>query len=172
MRPRATKGASTFEVIMLSVIATFFVIAAAPLLSRFFQVRSSADYLLRATVFAQDIMEHIRGKSFEELSGKIGDWRLNCSDLGFLYDGGSCNATIFSNLPPGAQEESRVLIKRLENSNLEDILIVEVRIVWKESLRLPRKTEGALSGNSQTRTYSVATLVYREGIYKLRRGGI
>lgn len=153
-----SKGASTLEVVVLFVAAGFFVIAAAPLFSRFLQVRTGTNYLLQATILAQDIMERIRGKSFEELEGQVGEWVL--ADLEeFLY--GFYGDSFPTTIPPGARELSRIVIRK-ENPH-SDMLTVEVEIKWKEILR-------AYQGTLE-RTYRVATQVYKEGIQKLRQGG-
>ncbi|MEN3203409.1 MAG: hypothetical protein ABDK87_06740, partial [Atribacterota bacterium] len=151
---------SLIEVVMLFVLVGFFVVAAAPLFSRFLQVRTSVDYTLQATVLAQDIMERIRGKSFEELEAYVGEWKLNDPDFReFLYNGDPFPSTI----PPKAEGESRVVIQREGGNPDSDTLIVEVEIKWKELLRISQKM--------QARTYRVATRLYKEGIQKLRRGG-
>lgn len=148
------------EVVVLFVIVGFFVLAAAPLFSRFLQVRTSTDYTLQATVLAQDIMERIRGKSFEDLEAYVGEWRFDDPNFrGFLYGNDPFPLTI----PPKAEEESRVVIQREGSNPDSDMLIVEVEIKWKELLRASQET--------QERTYRVATRVYKEGIQKLRRGG-
>lgn len=153
---RREEGMSLIEVTVLFVVVGFFVVAAAPLFSRFLQVRTSVDYTLQATVLAQDIMERIRGKSFEELESKTGEWKLD--DLTFLY-GNDLPPLI----PPGARELSRVVIQPESSNSNSDTLIVEIEIKWQELLRTSQET--------QERTYRVATRVYKEGIQKLRKGG-
>lgn len=151
---------SLIEVIVLFVALGFFIVAAAPLFFRFLQVRTGVDYTLQATVLAQDIIERIRGKNFEELEAKVDEWRLNNSDFReFLYGDDPLPLTI----PPKAEEESRVVIQKERGNPDSDMLIVEVEIKWKELLRASQETQG--------RTYRVATRVYKEGIQKLRRGG-
>jgi hypothetical protein len=159
--PRAYSeaGMSLIEVAVLFVAVGFFVIAAAPLFSRFLQVRTSVDYTLQATVLAQDIMERIRGKSFEELKAKVNaeGWKLNNSDFSeFLY-----GSEDIPPLPPGAE----ILLKIQQESN--DLLIVEVEIKWKEILRAATPTG---SSSPQERSYRVATYVYRHGIHELHGG--
>lgn len=162
--PRAYSeaGMSLIEVVVLFVAVGFFVIAAAPLFSRFLQVRTSVDYTLRATVLAQDIMERIRGKSFEELKAKVNaeGWKLNNSDLRrFLYG----DDPLPSTLPPEAEEMSRVIIWWEDGNPNSDTLVVEIEIKWQELLRTSREM--------QERTYRVATRVYEKGIQTLRKGG-
>jgi len=155
-------GMSLIEVVVLFVAVGFFVIAAAPLFSRFLQVRTSVDYTLRATVLAQDIMERIRGKSFEELKAKVNaeGWKLNNSDFRrFLYG----DDPLPSTLPPEAEEMSRVIIRWEDNNPNGDTLVVEIEIKWQELLRISREM--------QERTYRVATRVYEKGIQTLRKGG-
>jgi hypothetical protein len=161
--PRAYSeaGMSLIEVAVLFVAVGFFVIAAAPLFSRFLQVRTSVDYTLQATVLAQDIMERIRGKSFEELKAKVNaeGWKLNNSDFSeFLY-----GSEDLPPLPPGAKEMSRVVIQWEDGNPNGDTLVVEIEIKWQELLRISREM--------QERTYRVATRVYEKGIQKLRKGG-
>ncbi|WP_427366046.1 type IV pilus modification PilV family protein [Candidatus Caldatribacterium saccharofermentans] len=162
--PRAYSeaGMSLIEVVVLFVAVGFFVIAAAPLFSRFLQVRTSVDYTLWATVLAQDIMERIRGKSFEELKAKVNaeGWKLNNSDFRrFLYG----DDPLPSTLPPEAEEMSRVIIRWEDNNPNGDTLVVEIEIKWQELLRISREM--------QERTYRVATRVYEKGIQTLRKGG-
>jgi Tfp pilus assembly protein PilV len=160
--PSSQEGMSLIEVAVLFVAVGFFVIAAAPLFSRFLQVRTSVDYTLQATVLAQDIMERIRGKSFEELKDKVNaeGWKLNNSDFKeFLYGDDSLPST----LPPEAEEMSRVVIQWEDGNPNGDTLVVEIEIKWQELLRISRETQECM--------YRVATRVYEKGIQTLRKGG-
>jgi Tfp pilus assembly protein PilV len=162
--PRAYSeaGMSLIEVAVLFVAVGFFVIAAAPLFSRFLQVRASMDYTLQATVLAQDIMERIRGKSFEELKDKVkvDGWKLNDHNFReFLYG----NDPFPSTLPPEAEEMSRVVIQWEDGNPNGDTLVVEIEIKWQELLRISREM--------RERTYRVVTRVYEKGIQTLRKGG-
>jgi len=142
-------GMSLIEVVVLFVAVGFFVIAAAPLFARFLQVRAGVDYMLQATVFAQDVIERIRGKRFEELEEKID---ADFEDLlDFLYD----NADL-PPLPPKAEELSSIIIQR----EMDDMLRVEIEVKWREVLR---------ASDTQERSYRLATYVYKNGIRKLRQ---
>ncbi len=149
---------SLIEVIVLFVALGFFIVAAAPLFSRFLATRASMDYTLRATLLAQDIMERVRGKSFEDLKNKESTSPLSWDDIkAFLYPSGN-----FPPLPPGSEIFLNI---QPEGS---DLLIVEVEIKWKEILR---PVSSASSPNPQERSYRVATYVYRYGVWELRGGG-
>ena len=153
--PRAYSeaGMSLIEVAVLFVAVGFFVIAAAPLFSRFLATRASMDYTLRAVLLAQDIMERIRGKPFTDLANEAGR-PLSLNEIQtFLYGSKA--------LPPGAE----ILLKIQQESN--DLLIVEVEIKWKEILRAATPTG---SSSPQERSYRVATYVYRHGIHELHGG--
>lgn len=160
---RLEEGMGLIEVVVLLFVVGLFVVAAAPLFSRFLQVRASVDYTLQATVLAQDIMERIRGKTFADLEDRIGEWELSDSSDSdfktFLYGSSSFPLTI----PPRAQEESRVVIRREGSNSNSDMLVVEIEIKWRELLKTSQET--------QKRTYRVATYVYRYGIRELRGGG-
>ncbi|MGQ9623204.1 MAG: type IV pilus modification PilV family protein [Candidatus Caldatribacteriaceae bacterium] len=147
---------SLIEVIVLFVALGFFIVAAAPLFSRFLATRASMDYTLRAALFAQDIMERVRGKPFTDLAGKAGS-PLSLNEIQtFLY-----GSETLPPLPPGAGVSLEI---QPENS---DLLVIEVEIKWKEILRTATSTG---SSNPQERSYQVATYVYSEGIHKLHRG--
>lgn len=155
-RAHSEMGMSLIEVTVLFVAAGFFVVAAAPLFSRFLATRASMDYTLRATLLAQDIMERIRGKSFEDLEDKANS-TLSMNDIkAILYD----ESETFPSLPPGAE----ILLKIQQESS--DLLIVEVEVTWKEILRIAMPTS---SPNPQERSYRVATYVYRHGIQELHK---
>ena len=163
--PRAYSeaGMSLIEVAVLFVAVGFFVIAAAPLFSRFLQVRASMDYTLRAALLAQDIMERVRGKSFADLGSKTGSWSLLDNDeiKEFLYGSKDLPRNLLDLLPPGAG----ILLEIQQESN--DLLIVETKIKWEEILRVAAPTG---SSSPQERSYRVATYVYRHGIRELRGG--
>lgn len=156
-RPSPQEGMSLIEVVVLFAALGFFIAAAAPLFSRFLAVRTSMDYTLQAALFAQDIMERIRGKSFAELESKVADSPLSLDEIRtFLY-----GSETLPPLPSGAEVSLTI---QPENS---DLLVAEVEIKWKEILRVATSTG---SSNPHERSYRVATYVYREGIYKLRGG--
>lgn len=149
---------SLIEVVVLFVALGLFIVAAAPLFSRFLATRASMDYTLRATLLAQDIMERVRGKSFEELEAKISSSPLSMDDIKtFLYE------SEFLPLPsPGAEVSLKI---QRENG---DLLIAEVEVTWEEILRF---ASSASSPNPRERSYRVATYVYRYGLWELHRGG-
>lgn len=169
------KGTTSFEVVMLLVFAGFFVVYFAPLFLKFLQVRASTDYFSQAIVLGQDIMERIRGKSFNpggylELRQRVNTedkpyWTL--AELkGFLY-GSVPNEAIPLPVPPEAEELSRIVIR----SPQSDMLVVEVEIRWKEPSKVPSPSLQT-SPNLPTRSYRIATLMYEKGIRELRRGGL
>lgn len=151
-------GMSLIEVAVLFVAAGLFVVAAAPLFSRFLQVRTSVDYTLQATVFAADIMERIRGKEFSKLKSELGGGNSKIVPLSSfkafpspdpIYKAGE-------NLPPLPPEAEAYL--KIEKKG-DDMLLVEIEISWHEPLR---------TSDIRKRTYRLATYIYEKGIRALR----
>lgn len=162
-------GMSLLEVVVLSAAFGLFVIAAVPLFSRFLQVRTSVDYTLQATVFAQDVMERIRGKAFDKLKNELGGGNNRTVSLSDFRSFPSSDPIYEANepfppLPPGA--EARLKIEKAGN----DMLLVEIEISWREPLRMLKASEPSATSapDPQKRTYRLATYVYEKGIGKLR----
>jgi Tfp pilus assembly protein PilV len=144
------RGSSLIEVILIISIVVFAVSALAFLLWQTTSTQHSAQALLAATTVAQNIMDYLRSKSFQEI---VDTYNLEENpslelDLANFWDGD--NPAPDLSLLPGILENSYLSFTR----EAEDKIKLVINLTWKE----PTNRLG------QERSFKVATYIVKGGL--------
>lgn len=144
------KGSSLIEVIFIISIAVFAVSALAFLLWQTTSTQHSAQALLAATTIAQDIIDYLRNKSFQEIVDTYNleeNPNLEVSLADFWNED---NPAPDLSLLPGVLENSYLTFTQEAEGKIKTV----VNLIWKEPTNRP----------TQERNFKVATYIVRGGL--------